>query len=119
MPTPRSIRSLGGLLVDQLNKPLEVLDRRVGEDPVAQVEDVPGTSSRSPEDVPRPLSDDRPPRQRRGRIEGPPDRPVVADRLPRLVQREPVVDPDRVAPRLPHQVEQMRGPPPEMDRRDP
>ena len=54
---------------------------------------------------------------RDGGIKVPLDRPVVADRRPRDVEREAVVDAEGVAPRVPHQFQEMAGADPGMDRR--
>src|SRR3989442_223387 len=84
--------------MDDLDDGLERLDRGLGQDAVAEVEDVAGAAGGAPQHVARPLEQHvaRPEQQRR--IEVALDR-AVADVAPRPVQRDPPVDADDVAPR--------------------
>ena len=95
----------------------EMLDRRVGQHAVAQVEHVSGPAAGAGEDVASlPLHRIPGTEQDRG-IQVPLDRAVVTDRRPGLVERDAVVDAEGVAPRVPHQLQQVPRPHPEVDRR--
>ena len=86
-----------GRLVDEINKPGEEVRWRVGEYPVAQVEDVPGAAIRSSENTGGRLLYRRERRQQNRGLKIPLQPPIEADSPPRLVESDPPIDADDVA----------------------
>src|SRR5437867_11052214 len=108
----------GGGFVDEIDEPSDVVHRRFGEDAVPQVEDVAGAAGGAVEDrlgvAPNYLEVGKEDR----RIEVPLDASLGADPFPRLVQRNPPIHADDVAPRLGHPLQKSRGVGAEVDEGD-
>src|ERR1022692_889682 len=104
----------GGLRMDQLGEPPEVVARRVRKDSVAEVEDVPWPPTRLGEDLVCLTRDHIEGREHHPGVEVALDA-AVADPPPRLVERQPPVDADDVGAAPCHGLEQMRGGGPEVD----
>src|SRR5438445_64735 len=102
----------------QLHHGLQRFDRRIGEDAVAEVEDVAGPAPGAAEDVAHSrLERGARSEQRRG-VQVPLDRLRRADALPRRVQRDAPIDADHVAARRREVLEEARGAGAEVDHGD-
>src|SRR6266446_4379360 len=95
--------SLGGHLVDHVDERLHVIDGRVGQDAVAEVEDVARAAAGAAQDVGNPLADVRGLRHQHDGIEVALHRDVVTDGGPRGVELDPPVQADHAAARLAHE----------------
>src|SRR5437588_12989060 len=78
-------------LVDSLDQQLQVLQGRLRQHAVAEVEDVAGTAAGPPEDVLSALADELGGSQQDGRVEVALHAASVADAFPAAVQRHPPV----------------------------
>src|SRR5262245_50516976 len=105
-------------LVYEVDQPLQVPVRRVRQYAVAEIEHVTVAHRRAVEDALGRRFDRFPRGGADRRIEVALDRPVGADSLPGAIERDAPVDADRVAPGIPHRVEQLARPNAEVDRRD-
>ena len=107
----------GGLLVHERAQPAEHVGIGVGHDAVAEVEDVARPAGRAREHVERRRLDPLPRPEEDGAVEVALHAAVVADLLPAPVERDPPVEPDHVAARVAHLLEQRRRAGAEVDRR--
>ena len=104
--------------MDELGEALQIVARRLGEDAVPEVEDVPGAAVRLGQDQPSLAGDDVEGGEHHARIEVALDG-AVADPAPGLVERQPPVDADDVRPGAGHGLEEVGGRGPEVDGRHP
>src|SRR5215210_3284611 len=99
-------RARGALLVDELDQADDVVERRAGEEAVAEVEDVAGPPARAAQDVGRLLLHDRGGAEEGGGVEVALDTEVAADPLPGDIERDAPVDADDRGAVVLHLVEQ-------------
>src|SRR5438876_10797599 len=88
---------------------LEILDGRVGQDAVAQVEDVAVATARTAQHVARPLANEVCRPQQHSRVEIALDAQPVTDAAPTLVERHAPVERHDVRPGLRYRLELPRG----------
>ena len=101
--------------MDVVDEGTHVLDRRAGQDAVAQVEDVAGTASRAPQDVVHAGQEALARGEEQRRIEVALDGDVGPRALPALVEWRPPVDADDGAAGLALDRQQVAGGRPEVD----
>src|SRR5437667_10109190 len=102
-------------LVDGVDQRAHVIDRGLGQDAVAQVEDVPGATRRLVEDGGGARADLRDGCEQRRRVEVPLYRDVVAEARPRGVEVDAPVEADHVAARGAQGLEEPGRPGTEVD----
>ena len=100
-----------------VDEDLEILDGRVGQDAMSQVEDVAVAAARAVQHVARPLANQvwRP--QQHSRVEIALDAQPVTDEAPSLVERQAPVERHYVRPGIRYRLEQTRGISAEVDAR--
>ena len=94
---------------------LDIFDRCLGENAVAEVEDVPRPTSGTSEHVVGAFEHPIDRTQKECRVKVALDGAVVPDFVPRLVERDPPVGADDISPSLGHRVEQRGGAGAEVD----
>ena len=105
------------VLVHVARERLHVLDRRRRQDAVSEIEDVARAAGGAAQHVARAGEQAIARAEQQRRIEIALDAAVVADALPRLVERDPPVGADHVAAGLAHHVQDRAGGDAEMNRR--
>ena len=101
-----------------INQGDNVIDRSLGQNSVAEIEDMTGASAGAVEDRARALANFGDSGEQRNRVEIALNRNVLTEPLPRFREIDAPVETDNVAARLAHEFEQIAGDRTEMDHRN-